>query len=139
MGEKTLFRILPIIAYFNNFVNTNLLLILANSMSEITLNAANFEAEVLKNPGLVLVDFWAEWCGPCKMMLPILAEVSQVLADKPIIIAKCNVDDNAELTEKYGIMSIPAFKIFKNGAIIDEWVGAQTKENLITKLEKYLT
>jgi thioredoxin 1 len=107
-------------------------------MPEITLNAANFEAEVVRNPGLILVDFWAEWCGPCKMMGPILSEVSQAMADKPIVIAKCNVDENPELTEKYGIMSIPAFKVFKNGEIIDEWVGAQTKENLIAKLEKYL-
>lgn len=105
---------------------------------EIKLNLANFEEEVLKSEGLILVDFWAEWCGPCKMMGPILEELAKEFEGKSIKIAKCNVDDNNELAQKYEIMSIPAFKVFKNGNVIDEWVGAQPKEALKQRLEKLI-
>jgi thioredoxin 1 len=105
---------------------------------EIKLTSANFEEEVLKGEGLILVDFWAEWCGPCKMMGPILEELAQELVGKSITIAKCNVDDNNELAQKYEIMSIPAFKVFKGGNIIDEWVGAQPKEAIKQRLEKLM-
>ncbi|MCX6742859.1 MAG: thioredoxin [Candidatus Parcubacteria bacterium] len=107
-------------------------------MPEIKLTAANFEEEVLKSDTLVLVDFWAEWCGPCKMMMPVLEELAKEFEGKPIKIAKCNVDENQELAQKYNIMSIPAFKIFKNGQVVEEWVGAQTLEGLKAKLEKII-
>ena len=107
-------------------------------MPEIKLNSSNFEEEVLKSPVPVLVDFWAEWCGPCKMMSPILEQLSEYMEGKAVKIAKCNVDENQELAQKYEIMSIPAFKIFKNGQMIEEWVGAQTLEGLKSKLEKIL-
>ncbi len=107
-------------------------------MPEISLNSSNFEQEVLKSDTPVLVDFWAEWCGPCKMMVPVLESLVKEMEEKPVKIAKCNVDDNAELAEKYNIMSIPAFKIFKNGEVVDEWVGAQSLEALKEKLEKHL-
>jgi len=107
-------------------------------MPEIKLTVANFGEEVLKSNVPVLVDFWAEWCGPCKMMAPILEELAKEFEGKPIKIAKCNVDENQELAQKYDIMSIPAFKIFKNGQVIEEWVGAQTLDGLKAKLEKIL-
>ena len=103
---------------------------------EIKLTLANFEEEVLNSQGIILVDFWAEWCGPCKMMGPVLEELAKEFEGKAIKIAKCNVDENNELAQKYEIMSIPAFKVFKNGNIIDDWVGAQPKEAIKQRLEK---
>lgn len=105
---------------------------------EIKLTPANFEEEVLKGEGIILVDFWAEWCGPCKMMVPILEELAAEFEAKAIKIAKCNVDENNELAQKYEIMSIPAFKVFKGGKVIDEWVGAQPKDAIKQRLEKFL-
>ncbi len=105
---------------------------------EIKLNLANFDQEVLKSKDLVLVDFWAEWCGPCKMMGPVLEELAKEIEGKGIKIAKCNVDENNELAQKYEIMSIPAFKVFKGGNIVDEWVGAQPKDAIKQRLEKLL-
>ncbi|MFA5039995.1 MAG: thioredoxin [Candidatus Omnitrophota bacterium] len=107
-------------------------------MSEITLNSANFNEQVLSNSNVILVDFWAEWCGPCRMMGPVLDELAKELKDKPISIAKCNVDESGELAEQYGIMSIPAFKIFKNGQVVDEWIGALSKDHILAKLEQHL-
>jgi thioredoxin 1 len=105
---------------------------------EIKLTSANFDEEVIKAPELVLIDFWAEWCGPCKMISPIMEELSKELEGKAIKIAKCNVDENPDLAQKYEIMSIPAFKIFKGGTLIDEWVGAMPKEAIKQRLEKLL-
>jgi thioredoxin 1 len=105
---------------------------------EIKITSANFEEEVLKGEGIILVDFWAEWCGPCKMMGPVLEELAKEFEGQAIKIAKCNVDDNNELAQKYEIMSIPAFKVFKNGNVIDEWVGAQPKDSIKQRLEKLM-
>ncbi|OGY41349.1 MAG: thioredoxin [Candidatus Buchananbacteria bacterium RBG_13_39_9] len=107
-------------------------------MADIKLTSANFEEEVLKSNVPILVDFWAEWCGPCKMMVPILEQLAKDMEGRPVKIAKCNVDENQDLAQKYEIMSIPAFKIFKNGQMVDEWVGAQTLESLKSKLEKII-
>jgi thioredoxin 1 len=107
-------------------------------MSEIKLTSANFEEEALKSAIPVLVDFWAEWCGPCKAMEQIMEQLAKDMEDKAVKITKCNVDENQDLAQKYKIMSIPAFKIFKNGQVIEEWVGAQTLEGLKDKLAKYL-
>lgn len=107
-------------------------------MPEQKLTFANFEEEVINSPIPVLVDFWAEWCGPCKMMIPFLEELAKDFEGKPVKIAKCNVDENPDLAQKYEILSIPAFKIFKGGKVIEEFVGAQTKDNLKSKLEKII-
>ncbi|MCX6742613.1 MAG: thioredoxin [Candidatus Parcubacteria bacterium] len=105
---------------------------------EIKLNLANFDEEVLQSSDLVLIDFWAEWCGPCKMMGPVLEELAKDFEGKAMKIAKCNVDENNDLAQKYEILSIPAFKVFKGGKVIDEWVGAQPKDSIKQRLEKFL-
>ncbi|MEW6453045.1 MAG: thioredoxin [Pseudomonadota bacterium] len=90
---------------------------------------ANFETEVLKANGPVVVDFWAEWCGPCKMIAPALEEISGSVGEK-VKIVKLNVDENPETAQKYGIMSIPTLLMFKNGEIAKRQVGAQPKQKL---------
>jgi len=82
----------------------------------------------------VVVDFWAPWCGPCKIMGPIIEEVAKELEGKPAKIGKMNVDDNTETPAKYGIMSIPTIIIFKGGEPVEQLVGVQAKEKLIEKL-----
>ena len=90
---------------------------------------ANFEAEVLKSTSPVVVDFWAEWCGPCRMIAPALEEIAGVMGDK-VKIVKLNVDENPAVAAKYGIMSIPTLMLFKNGEIASRQVGAAPKQKL---------
>ena len=90
---------------------------------------ANFEAEVLKATGPVVVDFWAEWCGPCRMIAPALEEIAGAMGDK-VKIVKLNVDENPGIASKYGIMSIPTLMIFKNGEMASRQVGAAPKQKL---------
>ena len=103
-------------------------------MAEIALNDQNFEAEVLKSDVPVLVDFWAAWCGPCKIMGPIIEELAKDLEGQPFKVAKMNVDDSPDTPGKYGIMSIPTLMIFKNGQVVDQMVGVQPKDKLVEKL-----
>lgn len=95
---------------------------------------ASFEADVLKATGPVVVDFWAEWCGPCKMIAPALDEIQASLGDK-VKIVKLNVDENPGIAQKYGIMSIPTLMIFKGGELASRQVGAAPK----AKLEQWIT
>jgi len=95
---------------------------------------ATFETEVLKSGSPVVVDFWAEWCGPCRMIGPALDEISSSLGDK-VKIVKLNVDENPQVAAKYGIMSIPTLMIFKNGELASRQVGAAPKQ----KLEQWIT
>ncbi len=95
----------------------------------------NFDQEVLQAEALVLVDFWAPWCGPCQIMGPILEELSTEVSATAKI-GKLNVDDNPETASKYGIMSIPTIKIFKGGKIVKEFVGVQQKDALKAELAK---
>ena len=90
---------------------------------------ANFEAEVEKHDGLAIVDFWATWCGPCRMIAPALEEIAEQLGDK-VKIVKLNVDENPNVAAKYGIMSIPTLMMFKNGEIASRQVGAAPKQKL---------
>ena len=99
------------------------------SVMEITITKANFEAEVLKSDKPVLVDFWAPWCGPCRMLTPVLAEVAEEKGDA-IKVGKVNVDEEPELAAKFGIMSIPAVLLFKNGEVVANSVGYVPKEDL---------
>lgn len=97
-------------------------------MSEVIITNANFQSEVLEADKTVLVDFWAEWCGPCKMMVPVLEEFA---AEHPEIkVCKCNVDDEPELAAQFNVMSIPFFGLFKNGQLVKNTVGYQPKVTL---------
>ncbi|MDQ0858161.1 MULTISPECIES: thioredoxin [Bacillaceae] len=86
--------------------------------------------------GVVLADFWAPWCGPCKMIAPVLEELDQELGDK-VKIVKLDVDENQETAGKYGVMSIPTLLVFKNGEVVDKTVGFQPKEALAELLNKH--
>ena len=94
----------------------------------------NFDSEVLKATGPVVVDFWAEWCGPCKMIAPVLEEISGSLGSK-VKIVKLNVDESPKTAQKYGIMSIPTLMMFKGGQLASRQVGAAPKQ----KLEQWIT
>jgi thioredoxin len=95
---------------------------------------ANFENDVLKSSLPVLVDYWAEWCGPCKMIAPILDEIATSYLGK-LRIAKVNVDENAQLTQKYGIRSIPTLMLFKDGNVQAQKIGALSKSQLAAFIE----
>jgi len=94
---------------------------------------ADFEAEVLKSAAPVVVDFWAEWCGPCRMIAPALDEIAGAMGDK-VRIVKLNVDENPQTASKYGVMSIPTLMIFKSGEMASRQVGAAPK----AKLEQWI-
>jgi len=96
-----------------------------------------FEADVLKNDKPVLVDYWAEWCGPCKMVAPVLDAIADEHGDK-LDIVKLNVDDNPVITQKYGILNIPTLGVFKNGEVVKELVGARSKSALLRELADFL-
>ena len=105
--------------------------------NEIEFTESNFSAEVLKADLPVLVDFWAPWCGPCKMVAPIVEEISTEYAGK-IKVGKLNTDDNQTVASQYGIMSIPTLMIFKNGEVVERIIGAQPKEALTGKIDSVL-
>ena len=100
---------------------------------EIELTAANFENEVIKSDLPVLVDFWATWCGPCKMLGPVVAEIAKE-KEGVLKVGKVNVDEAPEIAAKYGVMSIPAVFLFKDGQVAAQSVGYMSKEDLLAKL-----
>ena len=100
----------------------------------IEINEANFEREVLKSTLPVLVDFWAEWCGPCKMLAPVLDEIATEQADRAKI-AKINVDNNPALAARFGIQSIPTLLYFAGGEVRHQIVGVVAKKAILSKLE----
>lgn len=99
---------------------------------------SSFAAEVLQASGLVLVDFWAEWCGPCKMIAPLLDELAQTYEGR-LIVAKVNVDENREVPAEYGIRGIPTLMLFKDGKLLATKVGALAKAQLVTFVEQHLS
>lgn len=106
-------------------------------MADKTITDQNFDAEVLKAAKPVLVDFWAVWCGPCQIQGPIVEEVAKALGDKAVI-GKLNVDENPQYAQKYGIMSIPTLMVFKNGTVVKQFIGVQSKETLLGELNKLI-
>ena len=106
-------------------------------MSEIILTDQNFEEEVLKSDKPVLVDFWAPWCAPCQMQGPVVEEIAKEFEGKAKV-GKLNVDENQAIASRYGIMSIPTLAIFKNGGVVEQMIGLQTKEALSEKLNAHL-
>jgi len=98
----------------------------------------NFEEEVLKSETPVLVDFWAPWCGPCQMMGPIIEELGAENEGKNIKVGKVNVDENQGTAGKFNVMSIPAFKIFKGGEVVDEVTGGVQKDKLQEMIDKHM-
>jgi thioredoxin 1 len=108
-------------------------------MQSVDVNNQNFEAEVLKSPIPVLVDFWAPWCGPCMMMGPVLEEIAKEM-DGKLKIAKLNTDspENQQLAMDYQIQSIPNMKLFKGGAVVKELVGFRPKEALIAEIKEFI-
>jgi thioredoxin 1 len=104
------------------------------SPNVVAVNESNFDAEVVNTATPVLVDFWAEWCGPCKMIAPILDEIANEKGDA-VKIAKVNVDESQALSSKFGIRAIPTLLFFKNGAVREQIVGMTSKRDLIAKLE----
>jgi len=100
----------------------------------VPLTQENFPTEVLQSSTPVLVDFWAEWCGPCKMIAPLLDEIAREKAGT-LKIAKVNVDENQSLSSKYNIRAIPALLFFKNGQLRDQVIGVASKKDLLSRLE----
>jgi thioredoxin 1 len=108
-------------------------------MAELTFTDENFDQEVLKSSTPVLVDFWAPWCGPCKMQSPIIEEVAKAYEGKKVKIGKLNVDSAPKSANRFQIMSIPTIMIFKDGKPVDQMLGVQDKNTLSQKIDKHLS
>jgi len=107
-------------------------------MAVLSVTDKNFENEVLKSNIPVMVDFWAEWCGPCKVVSPIVDEIASDL-DGKLKVTKVNVDDAQELAAKYNVMSIPTLLIFKGGEPVEQIVGAMSKDQLLDKINPQIS
>jgi thioredoxin 1 len=105
--------------------------------STITVTDASFDTDVLNSSKPVIVDYWAEWCGPCRMVAPILEEIAAEHADK-VTVAKLNVDENPDLAMRYGVQSIPTLLVFNKGELAKRLIGAKGKGQLMQELDEFL-
>ena len=103
-------------------------------MSAIDINKGNFQAEVMESDKLVLLDFWAPWCGPCRRVVPIVEEIAEENPD--IKVGKVNVDKEVELAEKFGVMSIPMLVVLKNGEVVNQSVGMRPKHQILEMVDE---
>lgn len=106
-------------------------------MAEVELTEQNFETEVLKSSVPVLVDFWAPWCGPCRIQGPIVEDLAGEIDNTKVKVGKLNVDEASGIASQYGILSIPTLAIFKGGQVAEQFVGVQSKETLKSALDKH--
>ena len=106
-------------------------------MADLVVTDQNFDSEVLKATQPVLVDFWAVWCGPCQLQDPVVEEVAKELEGK-VKVGKLNVDENPRVSQKYMVMSIPTLMIFKNGTIVKQFIGVQSKQIILGELNKLI-
>ena|SRR3989344_32502 len=106
-------------------------------MPGIKVDEQNFDSEVINSNLPVVVDFWAEWCGPCKVLGPIIEEIAGEYAGK-LKVGKLNVDENNSLAMRYGVMSIPTLKFFKGGKVVGELIGAAPKQAVEAEIKKYI-
>ena len=104
---------------------------------EIQVNDDNFKKEVLESEELVLVDFWAPWCMPCRMLAPTIEEIAEEMEGK-VKVCKMNVDENVQYPQEYGIMSIPTVMLFKDGQVVETMIGLQPKEEIIKTIQEHL-
>ena len=104
---------------------------------EIQVNDDNFKKEVLESEELVLVDFWAPWCMPCRMLAPTIEEIAEEM-DGKIKVCKMNVDENVQYPQEYGIMSIPTVMLFKDGQVVETMIGLQPKEQIVKTIQEHL-
>lgn len=104
-------------------------------MAVFDLTKENFDSEVLNNKGLVMVDFWATWCGPCRTMSPVVDQIAEEAADK-LKVCKVNIDEQPELAERYQVMTIPTLMVFKDGKAVASTVGVQPKKTVLDMVEK---
>ena len=107
------------------------------SKNIVTLTHTNFDDEVKKPATPILVDFWAEWCGPCRMVAPVLEKLADEYAGKARI-GKVNVDEQSSLAAKFGVQSIPTLLLFKNGKVVEQFIGATTRDVLAKLLDKHV-
>lgn len=103
-------------------------------MSAINVNKSNFQAEVMESDKLVLLDFWAPWCGPCRRVVPIVEEIADENPD--IKVGKVNVDEEVELAEQFGVMSIPMLVVMKNGEVVNQSVGMKPKHQILEMIDE---
>ncbi|HEY1916852.1 MAG TPA: thioredoxin [Streptosporangiaceae bacterium] len=102
-----------------------------------TVTDETFDTEVLKSEKPVVVDYWAEWCGPCRMVAPVLEEIAAEHADK-IDVVKINIDENPQVAQRYGILQIPTLNVFRGGEVVKQVIGAKPKSALLRELAEYI-